>query len=61
MKGTKVCSAKPGKNVHMNVHTKREAVQLMQKLTALGKDVKSYVREVQIRHEIKLINLNLHP
>jgi hypothetical protein len=61
MKGTKVCSAKPGKNVRYNAHTKREAVQLMQKLTALGKDVKSYVREVQIRHEIKLINLNLQP
>jgi hypothetical protein len=61
MKGTKVCSAKPGKNVRMNVHTKREAIQLMQKLTALGKDIKTYVREVQIRQEIKLINLNIHP
>lgn len=61
MKGTKVCSAKPGKSVHMNVHTKRERIQLMQKLTELGKDVKSYVREVQIRQEIKLINLNLQP
>lgn len=61
MKGTKVCSAKPGKSVHMNVHTKRERIQLMQKLTALGKDVKSYVREVQLRHETKVLNLNIQP
>lgn len=61
MKGTKVCSAKPNGNVHMNVHTKRERTELLRKLTELGKDVKSYVREVQIRHETKVLNLNLQP
>jgi Zn-finger protein len=61
MAKVKVCSAKPGKSVHYNVHTKRERTELLRKLTELGKDVKSYAKEVTLRHEIKLINLNLQP
>jgi Zn-finger protein len=61
MKGTKVCSAKPGRNVHVNVHTKRERTELLRKLTELGKDVKSYAKEVTLRHDIRLINLNIQP
>ena len=57
---TKVCSAKPGKSVHANVHTKTAHQQLMGKLKALGIDVKTYVREVQIRQEMRMLNLNLN-
>jgi hypothetical protein len=61
MAKVKVCSAKPGKSVHYNVHTKRERIQLMQKLTELGEDIKTYAKEVTLRQEIKLINLNIQP
>ena len=60
MKGTKVCSAKPGKSVHTNVHTKTAHQQLMGKLMALGMDVKTYMVEVQIRREMRMLNLNLN-
>jgi hypothetical protein len=61
MAKVKVCSAKPGKTVHYNMHTKRERTELLRKLTTLGKDVKTYAKEVTLRHDIRLINLNIQP
>lgn len=58
---TKICSAKPGKTVHSNVHTKTAHQKLMGKLHELGMDVKTYMVEVQIRREMRMLNLNLQP
>lgn len=43
------------------MHTKRERTELLRKLTELGKDVKTYAKEVTLRHDIRLINLNIQP
>lgn len=59
MKGTKICSAKPGK-VHYNVHTKRERINLLRKLTALGMNEANFNKEVTLHTEMKKITLNLN-
>jgi hypothetical protein len=57
---TKVCSAKPNRNVHMNVHTKRERINLLRKLTALGISEANFNKEVTLHTEMKKITLNLN-